>query len=220
MSKHLTENQILKIKLLRNKGNSYTEIKKLVNVGHGTVYRYASTVKISPENMHVWKNKQSTSTLREKLAIEKAKLNAKRDIPSVTNKEKLIFLTALYWGEGNKSDFIMNNSDPKMINVFVQGLRDLFDVKNDQLRANIRIFQDMDENTCKQYWSGVTKIPLSNFQHTEIIYGKKVGKLKYGMCRVRVKKATSYMLKYILALKDQVTEQFCSRSSTDRTKVS
>ncbi len=45
-----------------------------------------------------------------KKAEEKAKEKAEKLIKSLSKKEKAIFLTALYWGEGAKSDFGISNT--------------------------------------------------------------------------------------------------------------
>ena len=49
--------------------------------------------------------------------------------------------------------------------------------------------------------------------------GKKIGKLEYGMCRIRVKKA-SRLHKYVFSLINRIIEVSGSHSSTDRTRDS
>jgi restriction system protein len=57
------------------------------------------------------------------------------------------------------------------------------------------------------------------FVNVNVLRGKKKGKLKYGMCRVRILKGGD-MLKYMRALNNRIVNIFCSRSSTDRAQVS
>lgn len=142
-----------------------------------------------------------------KIAENKAKIRANKFIKTLSDKEKIIFLSALYWGEGNKKDFILINTDPNLIKVFIEGLTHFFDVKKEDLKISIRIFEDLDRNECLKYWSKITGVPGDKFIAVNILKGKKKGKLSYGMCRVRVKKGGD-LLKYILALKKRITELF------------
>lgn len=207
MPKLIPKETINKIKLLRQRGYSLPEIKKEVKVGHGSVFRYIQGVKILPKYQKIWHFKRGGSLKRMKLNMEKADAKAKKTVKKLSNKEKTIFLSALYWGEGNKKDFILINSDPVLIRIFVKGLTDIFKVKKDDLKITIRIFEDLDKNECLKYWSLITEVPSNKFLNTDILKGKKVGKLNYGMCRVRVKKGGN-LLKYILALKERVSELF------------
>lgn len=137
--------------------------------------------------------------IKEKLAEEKAK----KTILSLSEKEKIIFLTALYWGEGSKSDFNLMNTDADLIRVFIQGLQEIFNISKDRLRISIRIYEDLDKQKCLEYWSKITGVPAEKFVSIDILKGKKKGKLLYGMCRVRILKGGD-MLKYIKALKNRI----------------
>jgi len=207
MPKLIPKETIKKIKLLRQKGYSLPEIKKEVKISHGSVFRYIQGIEILPKYRQAWHSKRGGSLKRMKIAQQKAKENALKSINKLSEKEKLIFLSALYWGEGSKGDFGLSNSDPYLIRVFVQGLVNIFNVTKDRLRISIRIYKDLDKNKCLYFWSRITGVPVEKFVSVDVLDGKKMGKLPYGMCRIRVKKGGD-LLKYILALKDRVIDLF------------
>ena len=219
MPKLLSKEKIKKIKLLRQKGYSLPEIYKEVKVGYGTVFRYIQDIKILPEYRKIWHEKQGGSVKRMKIREQQAEKKAFETIPSLSNKEKMIFLSALYWGEGGKADFNLMNTDPELIKVFIQGLKEVFNISPDRLRVSIRIYEDLDRNKCLKFWSEITNVPIDKFVNVNVLQGIKKWKLEYGICRVRMLKGGD-MLKYMKALNRRIKELFCSRSSTDRAQVS
>lgn len=209
MPKLIPKEKINKIIFLRRHGYSISEIYKNVKVGYGTICRYIKGVEILPEYKEIWLSKRNGSLKRKKIEEEKAWKKALKELTSLSKKEKLILLSALYWAEGNKKDFIITNTDSDLISIFVKGLIDIFKIKKSDIKISIRIFEDLDKETCLNYWSKVTNIKKDDFLKTTILKGKKKGKLNYGMCRVRVRKG-GFLLKYILACKDRIKELFMS----------
>lgn len=207
MSKRLAQKTINKIKLLRQKGWSMPEIRKELKIGYGSIFRYIQEVEILPRYKKIWFGKRGGSTKRKKIAEEKARKKAEKLISKLSQKEKIIFLTALYWGEGSKGDFGLSNTNPELIKVFIKGLRSLFNIPTKDLRVSIRIYEDLDRNKCLQFWSKITGVPVNHFVSVNILKGKKKGKLPYGMCRIRVKKGGN-LLKYIVAIRNQVVKLF------------
>ena len=207
MPKRISQDLIKKVQSLRRKGWSFNEIKKATALGSGTVYCYASQVEILPGYKQIWKSKQGGSVLRKKKAEDRAAEKASEMIKSISEKEKLIFLSALYWGEGGKGDFNLTNTDPELIKVFVRGLRDVLEIKTEDFRVSIRTYEDLDKNKCLDFWSKITGVPKDKFVNVDVLKGKKEGKLPYGMCRLRIRKGGN-MLKYLTALRKVVTELF------------
>jgi len=207
MPKKISPEIIQKIIKLRKTGHSLPEINKEVRVGYGSVFRYIQGVDILPEYKKPWHEKQGGSIKRMMIREEQATEKAEKSIFSLTKKEKMIFLVALYWGEGSKSDFNLMNSDPELIRVFIMGLREVFKVSIDRIRISIRIYEDLDKDQCLTFWSKMTGIPVEKIVSVQIIKGSKKGKLPYGMCRVRLLKGGD-MLKYIKALKKKISGFF------------
>lgn len=207
MAKRLSAETIERIKKLRGKGWSLPEIQKELKVGHGSIFRYIHGVEILPEYRKIWFSKRGGSIKRKKIAEEKASKEAKKAVSSISLKEKLIFLSALYWGEGSKTDFGLSNTDPELIKVFIKGLEEVFGVTRDRFRISIRIYEDLDKSKCLNYWSHITGVPVDRFVSVNILKGKKAGKLLYGMCRVRITKGGD-VLKYMKALKNEIISHF------------
>lgn len=207
MSNRIPQDVIENAKSLRRKGWSFNEIKKETHLCSGSVYRYASKVHILPKYVQIWKSKQGGSILRKEKAEEKARKKASEIIKSISEKEKLIFLSALYWGEGGKRDFNLTNTDPELVSVFIRGLRDILKIKTEDFRVSIRTYEDLDKDKCLSFWSKITGVPKDKFINVNVLKGKKIGKLEYGMCRLRIKKGGD-MLKYLTALRKEISRLF------------
>jgi len=207
MSKRIPLEVIRKVQSLREKGWSFNEIKKETRLCSGSVYRYASQTEILQEYQQIWKSKQGGSILRKRKAEEDANNKASVAINTLSDKERLIFLSALYWGEGGKGDFNLTNTDSELMKVFVKGLKEIFGLKTDDFRVSIRTYEDLDKDKCLIFWSKITGVPEEKFVNVDVLKGKKEGKLPYGMCRLRIRRGGN-MLKYLTALRKQVTKLF------------
>lgn len=212
MAKRLTPEIISTIRSLRIKGFSLNEIKQEVPVGYGTIFRYIEGIEIDPKYKRTWFGKRGGSRKRKRLAEIEASLKARKLITSLSYEEKTIFLSALYWAEGNKKDFGFTNTDPDMIKIFVWGLQEIFGVPKDQIRVSLRTYEDLDKERCLDFWSKIVGIPKDRFINVNILKGKKQGKLRYGMCRIRITKGTN-MLKYIAAVRKRISTLFLAKSS-------
>lgn len=207
MSRRISPDLIKKVQSLRKKGWSFNEIKKETYLCSGSVYRYASKIEILQEYKQIWKSKQGGSVLRKRKAEEDATSKAIAEVSSLSNKERMIFLSALYWGEGGKGDFNLTNTDSELMKVFVKGLREIFGIKTDDFRVSIRTYEDLDKDKCLTFWSKITGVPKEKFVNVDVLRGKKEGKLAYGMCRLRIRRGGN-MLKYLTALRKQVARLF------------
>jgi hypothetical protein len=200
MKQRLSEQAVKTIRELRSKGYSLTEIKKEVKAGYGTIYNYIKDVQILPEYKEVWEKKRNGSMKRKIDAETEAGVSAKKILSNLSENEKLLFAVALYWAEGSKKDFSFCNSDPEMIQIFVAILKNVFKVRVSDLKISIRIYEDLDMKKCSEFWASLTGIKVDEITSVNVLKGKKVGKLTYGMCRVRVKKGGD-LLKYVVALR-------------------
>jgi hypothetical protein len=193
------EKIINEMKFLRSQGLSLPEISAAMDIPKTTVFRYIKGVRILPEFQKEWSGKRGgmlkKKLLQEKLAFEEGR----KLVGTPSEKEKLLFLSALYWAEGSKDDFGLSNTDPELIRVFVSGLRELLHVTDDRLRISVRIYEDLDRERCLNFWSDVVKVPKENFVNINVLSGKKKGKLPYGMCRVRVSKG-GILLKELMGI--------------------
>ena len=205
--------------ILRSKGYTIPELKSKFKIGYGAVWRHIHTVKILPQYEYIWENKRKGSLKRKLTAEAEAKKNAIKLISHLSTKEKTLILSCLYWAEGNKKDFCLTNTDPNIIRLFIEGLIQILKVPKDKIRINIRIYEDINRQKSTAFWLKVTGLAKENLSSINILEGKKKGKLKYGMCRVRVLKGGN-MLKYLQAINKQIIAISSSCSSMDRTEVS
>lgn len=205
--RRLTSSEIQKIKNLRSHGHSLSEISDVLNVPKTTILRYIKGVKILPEFLTEWSIKRGGSRKRKLLKEAKAFEDGKNLVGNLSNKEKLLFLSALYWAEGSKKDFGLSNTDPMLIKIFVAGLREVFGITDDQLRISIRLYEDLDRDKSLSFWSQVVNIPKERFLGVNVLVGKKKGKLEHGMCRVRILKGGD-VLKKVNGINKAVIEGF------------
>ena len=202
----LSLEEVSKIIELRKTGHSIPEIQKIICRGKTTVFNYIKNVEVLPEYKEILRVKQGGSKCRSKRYWDIARVKAKELMPTLCFSNKLIILACLYWGEGNKKDLNLVNSDPGLIKVFVDCLLEI-GVKKDDLRITLRLFDDLSESECVEYWARVLDVDIKAIRNVNFIKGNKVGKLKYGMCRVRVRKSHEYF-KLIISVIDLLRFSF------------
>lgn len=189
--------KVEEISFLRSHGHSLDEISRAVGISKTTILRYIQGVKVLPEYLSDWAGKRGGSKKRKRMQLERAFEEGKALVDQPSNKEKMLFLCALYWAEGSKSDFGLSNTDPELIRLYVNGLREVFGVKDDRLRISVRIYEDLDREKCLSFWSDIVGIPKDHFVNVNVLPGKKKGKLEFGMCRVRVAKGGDLLKKIV-----------------------
>src|SRR3989344_5497463 len=104
------------------------EIKKLRETGHSL-----------PEYHEIWKIKRGGSKARSAKLWSEAKVRASELIGPIGFKERLLILSSLYWGEGNKAELNLINSDPNLVRVIVMCLKDL-GIQQNELKISLRLF--------------------------------------------------------------------------------
>ena len=200
------EEDIKEIIKLRQTGHSLPEIRKITGRGNSTVFKYIQNIKVLPKYKQLLRIKQGGSIERSKTKWKEAGLEARRLIDCLTKRDKLLILACLYWGEGTKSELSLNNSDPAMIKIFVECLQ-VIGVKKFDLRITLRLYDDLSRQESVRFWSNLVGISPDRILGINILSGKKEGKLKYGMCRVRVTKGGPYF-KLIMSMIDLIKSDF------------
>ncbi len=103
----------------------------------------------------------------------------------------------LWWAEGSKSrqdkrwkntktyPIEVTNTNPLIIQSFLDFLRYDLQVSEQRLRVQIQIHEGDDQEQIEDFWSNLTNIPIANFHKTIIRpTGNKVGKSR-GTCKIR-----------------------------------
>lgn len=198
---------IQKIVQLRKTGHSLPEIRKITGKGNSTVFKYIQGVKVLPKYQAILKAKQGGSLERSRKNWDEAVVQARSLINCLTERDRLLILTCLYWGEGTKKgELSLNNSDPALIKVFAECLNTI-GVKRDDLRITLRIYEDINKESAIEFWANLLGIPRSKILGVNLLVGKKKGRLKYGMCRIRVTKGAPHF-KLIMSMIDLIKSDF------------
>ena len=96
----------------------------------------------------------------------------------------------LYWAEGDKTKnyFIaLTNTNNKVLIYFVFWLRKYFDIEELRLRCRLYLWENINEESAKSFWSKNLNIPISQFTKSYISKSKpKIRKQRhnFGVCRV------------------------------------
>lgn len=198
---------IQRIVELRKTGHSLPEIAKITGKGKTTVFKYIKGVEVRPQFHALLKAKQGGSKERSMVKWDEANALARKLIGRFVERDKLIILASLYWGEGAKNnDLSLNNSDPFLIKVFIECLKSI-GVKDDDFKINLRVYEDIDCKEAVDFWSNFLNLSKDKILGVNVLNGKKIGKLKYGMCRVRVRKGSPYF-KLIISMISLIKSNF------------
>lgn len=90
-----------------------------------------------------------------------------------TNRELELLGAALYLGEGTKArktnkGYIyaieFTNTDPRMIGVFMDFLRNVIHPVEERVKAQLFVYPDHNEEILKKKWEAITGIPKGRFQ--------------------------------------------------------
>lgn len=86
-------------------------------------------------------------------------------IGRMSERDLLIAGTALYAGEGAKTDGRVKfaNSDPRMVLLFCAWLRRFFQVDEARMHLQLYLHEGLDLAAANQFWSEVTGIPVAQF---------------------------------------------------------
>lgn len=171
---------------LRRKGKSIPEISRETGIAKTTVLRHVTGIKVPPELLVLLKEKQGGAKDRATALRSNVAHEAQALLGVLSERDHLLLLIGLYWGEGTKRDFSIINSDPSLIQAFILCLRSL-GISSGRLSLSLRVHSDINIQQAKIFWSSITGLPQERIGRIEVIEGKKKGKLAHGMCRVRIR---------------------------------
>ncbi len=187
-----TQEKLLAISL-REQGKSVKEIAKVVNVSSSTVSGWVGNVKLTDQQRKTLKEQQyrfSISNWKSK-TCRQARLDARKIGEQEAVGEPLhVAGCMLFWAEGtkSKSSVIFTNSDPNMMKLFIRFLREIYDIKNDEVSLFCAV-HDCDNTTfVEDFWCEELGLKRENLRKTQIIKsgtGKK-NKHLYGIARIAI----------------------------------
>lgn len=174
---------------LRLKGYSYNEIFNKLGVPKSTQSGWFYDLKLSKKAQDriekrkgigttflIKRNKEQTIEAQRRAEYSQTKSSQK--IGSLDSRDLLLVGTALYWGEGYKRLRVVDgkvrthhpislvNADPVIIKTFIKFMLEILDIKKQDIKASMRLYDGIDEGSAKKYWISETGLSNSNFRKT------------------------------------------------------
>jgi hypothetical protein len=163
---------------LRRLGETYSEIKAQLNLPKSTLSDWLKDCPLTSKQLaklhkHIRYKKyiaieKTRETKRQKREIRFKQIfeEEKKRILPINNRELYLAGLLLYLGEGVKGDNStvgLNNTDPKVVKLFLYWLTHCLKVKKHKIRVNVHLYQDMNISRYLTYWSTYLSIPRSQF---------------------------------------------------------
>ncbi|MDO8663864.1 MAG: hypothetical protein Q7K28_03495 [Candidatus Wildermuthbacteria bacterium] len=193
-----------KVRKLRSKGKTYTEIRKHLNLStpKSTLSNWCQGVilpswyadKIRELNRKNFTKAQTMAWAsiihKRELFLDKVRQEAVKVINKLSLEDLKMVLAMLYLGEGAKwkshSGLMLGSSDPQVILLYISLLEKCYKIKPGQLKCRISYRADQNIRELEKYWSGIAGISKENFYKTKPdprTIGKKTKKTDYkGVC--------------------------------------
>jgi predicted transcriptional regulator len=153
-------------RLLRSEGLTLADIAAELGVARSSVSLWVRDVEFQPGPRHLGRRRGPSALERRKTEeIERLLAEGRERIGRLSEREFLVAGTALYAGEGTKTDGDVRfaNSDPRMIVFYCAWLRHFFTVDESRLRLRLYLHEGLDLEAAHAFWAGLTGIPLSQF---------------------------------------------------------
>jgi len=200
-----------KVIKLRKEGFSYSEILKQIPVARSTLSLWLKSVGLAKAQFQRTTQKRIEGGLRGAAArkrnriatTEEIKNKARKEIVEISKRDLWLIGTSLHWAEGAKeksykpgTGISFNNSDSKMVLLFLKWLKIILKVDDSLVVYDIYIHETADHKKALKYWADTLHVPSEKFK----IYFKKnkiktirknTGNDYHGLIRVRVKRSSS-----------------------------
>jgi hypothetical protein len=168
-------NEQTRARQLRGLGWTYDEIAADLSVSKSSVSLWCRDVEL---DRAVWDARRAERALpawtlrgpsvraqRKQAQIEVFAAEGRERIGRLSDREFLVAGTALYAGEGAKTDGCVKlaNTDPRIVEFFMAWLRRFFEIDESQLRVKLYLHDGLDLDGASDFWSTLTGIPLTQF---------------------------------------------------------
>ncbi len=171
---------------LRKQGNSYNQINKKLGISKSTLSYWLADLKISAGALGKIQKRVNEGSMRglikrninqtflaEKRARE-IRILASKEVGHLVKNPLFLIGISLYWAEGYKKgaygskwkavDFA--NSDPELVRIILKFFKSVCRVENRKIKVQVIAHRNVDIDKAVSYWSGLTKIPRSQFIKT------------------------------------------------------
>ena len=205
---------------LRKKGLSYTEILAKMDVSKSTLSQWLREIELTTEQqsrLHSKMDRVRYDIAKRKVAkrissTDKIIQQAKKEVRQLSKNPLFFTGLALYWAEGAKSmaeKVKLANSDEKMISLSMRWFREICRVPENKFRVHIHMHNLHTRKDIIDYWSKITKIPLSQFYRPYIkptSLGQRRNILYNGTCSIMIH--DKYLFRRILGWKLGMQEYY------------
>lgn len=200
--------------IFRKRGMSYRDILENIPVAKSTLSLWLRQVHLSQEQRQRLTEKRKAAQLRgaetrhrqRLLQTEIIKREAREKINRLSDYEKLLIGSALYWAEGSKqregrwgTGVIFANSDPHMLRMFRRWLFDVASISENDLVYEIFLHKNHIKRLkeIRRFWAHTFNISVRKFQkiyykrHNPKNNRKNNGNKYYGLVRIRVRASSA-----------------------------
>ncbi len=214
--------------VLRKEGKSVKEITRLLGVSQSSASRWCKNIELTKEQKVTLDTHRKEAGLKALLPwIEKnkkyktndiriQKQNGESDVGKMTDRDLFILGLGLYWGEGYKKgsqELGFTNSDPQIILIFIEWLRQNYQISKDQLVARVTIndrYSDKAEEI-QNKWTMATGIPRTQFTKPSFINTKTSSVTRdsdtyTGTLRIKVRNGTSLRRRILASIVSASTQ--------------
>lgn len=160
---------------LRSRGYSIIEISNKLKIAKSTASAWCSNIELNKKALVRLEKRRLLGQYmkikiykkRQQLTEEERKKTVSKFLSSIKINTDLAKLCCalLFWCEGNKSTTIVRftNSDPSLIALFLSLFRKGFSPDENKFRALIHLHEYHNDIIQKEFWSKITKIPITQF---------------------------------------------------------
>lgn len=187
---------------LRESGQSYRDIEKTMNIPRSTLSEWfkeeewSLVVKEKLDRVNLLSSTERIQNLnrvrgkRLEDIYNRARNEAREELQILKYHPLFVSGMMLFWGEGTKtikSQVRVTNTDPNLLRVFVNFLKEIISVPEEGVRASLLLYPDLDENQCRIYWAEALGISERFIARATFIEGRhKTKRLHQGVCTVYV----------------------------------
>lgn len=195
---------------LRRKGKTYSEIRAVIpKLSKGTLCGWVKNIELTDDQKEcilarIKKGADISRAIQRQRGAWTNHLNmikrarnvfeeARNETARLTKNPLFVPGVMLYWAEGDKSLDVQKvnftNSDPLMIDFIMKWFRNVCTVPESKFRVRLNIHTLHNRTEIENYWSSLTKVPLSQFHKPTIkptIFTQKKNQHYKGTCSISV----------------------------------
>lgn len=187
---------------MRLEGASIREIEQRLGVARSSVSRWVSDIELTPEQLAELARRSGAGGLAGAAVNAQRARNRRRQWQEEGRRRaragnaSYVIGCMLYWGEGSKSRSTveLTNSDVPLVRVFVDFLRQQFDVPDESMRLRCNLFADhaARQQAIERHWLDALQLPESSLldsvvnRYSKYSQKKRTNSLPYGTATLRV----------------------------------